>query len=574
MSVLSVQADTSDEFAARELVRSWAGSSGAIEATRNVELGDPDAWRAPYTAFAQLGAFGVAVPEEFGGAGSTIADLLAMVDEAAAALVPGPLATTALATLVVDDPAVLEALAGGERSAGIAVASDIAFDAGTATGTAAFVLGADPAGVFVLPAGDNWLLVDGAAEGVTVEPLEATDFSRPLARVVLAGAPAQVLGASGQRVTDLVATVLAAEAAGLARWLLDTANEYAKVREQFGKPIGSFQAVKHMCAEMLLRSQQAAVAAADAAAAASGDDAEQLSIAAAVAASIGIDAAKKNARDCIQVLGGIGITWEHDAHLYMRRAYAVAQFLGGQSRWLRRTVELTRAGVRRQLHVDIEDSIADAGRFRSEIAAAAAKIAELPEEQRQRALAESGLLAPHWPKPYGRDATPAEQLVIDEELTAAGVARPDISIGWWAAPTILAAGTPELIDRFIPGTLTGDVYWCQLFSEPGAGSDLAALRTKAVRDGDDFVVNGQKVWTSGAHDADWLLTFVRTDPDAPKHKGISVLIIPTDTEGVVCRPFADLTGEENKDFNEVFFADVRVPAENLVGPLNGGWKVA
>jgi len=117
VSVLSVQADTSDEIAARELVRSWAGSSGAIEATRNVELGDPDAWRAPYTAFAQLGAFGVAVPEEFGGAGSTIADLLAMVDEAAAALVPGPLATTALATLVVDDPAVLEALAGGEAAA-------------------------------------------------------------------------------------------------------------------------------------------------------------------------------------------------------------------------------------------------------------------------------------------------------------------------------------------------------------------------------------------------------------------------------------------------------------------------
>lgn len=110
-------------------------------------------------------------------------------------------------------------------------------------------------------------------------------------------------------------------------------------------------------------------------------------------------------------------------------------------------------------------------------------------------------------------------------------------------------------------------------SEPSAGSDLGSLRTRAVRDGDDFVVNGQKVWTSGAHDADWLLTFVRTDPDAPKHKGISCLIIPTDLPGVVCRPFADICGEDDKDFNEVFFSDVRVPAENLVGPLNGGWKV-
>ena len=568
MSVLSVQTDTSDEFAARELVRSWAGGSGAIEATRNVELGDPDAWRPPYSAFAQLGAFGVAVPEEFGGAGSTVADLLAMVDEAAAALVPGPLATTALATLVVDDPAVLEALAGGERSAGIAFASDISFDAGTATGTAAFVLGADPAGVFVLPASDSWLLVDGTADGVTVEPLEATDFSRPLARVVLAGAPAQVLGASGQRVSDLIATVLAAEAAGLARWLLDTANEYAKVREQFGKPIGSFQAVKHMCAEMLLRSQQAAVAAADAASAAAGDDADQLSIAAAVAASIGIDAAKKNARDCIQVLGGIGITWEHDAHLYMRRAYAVGQFLGGQSRWLRRTVELTRAGVRRQLHVDV----ADADAIRPEIAAAAAKIAELPEEERQRALADSGLLAPHWPAPYGRDATPAEQLVIDDELNAAGVSRPDISIGWWAAPTILSAGTPDLIDRFIPGTLTGDIYWCQLFSEPGAGSDLAALRTKAVRTEGGWLLTGQKVWTSNAHRANWGICLARTNPDVPKHKGITYFLVEMNSPGIDIRPLREITGEAL--FNEVFFDDLFVPDELVVGEVDGGWPLA
>lgn len=580
MSVLSVQTDTSDEFAARELVRSWAGGSGAIEATRNVELGDPDAWRAPFNAFAQLGAFGVAVPEEFGGAGSTITDLLAMVDEAAAALVPGPLATTALATLVVDDPAVLEALAGGERSAGVAFDSDITVAAGTATGTARFVLGADPAGVLILPAGggersdsgissaDGWLLIDGAAGGVTIEPLEATDFSRPLARVTLASAPAQHLTASPQRVSDLIATVLAAEAAGLARWLLDTANEYAKVREQFGKPIGSFQAVKHMCAEMLLRSQQAAVAAADAASAAAGDDAEQLSIAAAVAVSIGIDAAKKNARDCIQVLGGIGITWEHDAHLYMRRAYAVAQFLGGQSRWLRRTVELTRAGVRRQLHVDV----ADADAIRPEIAAAAAKIAELPEDERQRALAESGLLAPHWPKPYGRDATPAEQLVIDEELNAAGVVRPDISIGWWAAPTILSAGSPELIERFIPGTLTGDVYWCQLFSEPGAGSDLAALRTKAVRTEGGWLLTGQKVWTSNAHRANWGICLARTNPDVPKHKGITYFLVEMNSPGIDIRPLREITGEAL--FNEVFFDDLFVPDELVVGEVDGGWPLA
>ena len=530
MSVLSVPTDTSDEAAARELVRDWVPSSGSITAVRNVELGDPQAWRAPYAGFAELGVFGVAVPEEYGGAGSTVADLLAMIDEAAAGLIPGPVAGTALATLVADDPAVLDALATGERSAGIAMTSDITVDSGTATGTAPYVLGADPGGVLILPAANHWILVDAGSDGVTIDPLEATDFSRPLARVTLTSAPAQQLNASAQRVTDLLATVLAAEMAGLARWLLNTANEYAKVREQFGKPIGSFQAVKHMCAEMLLRSQQVTVAAADAIAAAAGDDADQLSVAAAVAAAIGIDAAKLNARDCIQVLGGIGITWEHDAHLYLRRAYANAQFLGGRSRWLRRVVELTRAGVRRELHVDT----ADADAIRPEIAAAAARIAALPEDQRGRALAESGLLAPHWPAPYGRDATPAEQLVIDEELAAAEVTRPDISIGWWAAPTILAAGTPEQIDRFIPGTLNGDIFWCQLFSEPGAGSDLAALRTKAVRAEKDGVtgwsLTGQKVWTSNAHRANWGICLARTNPDAPKHKGITYFLVDMKSE--------------------------------------------
>ncbi|MHA3019118.1 acyl-CoA dehydrogenase family protein [Mycobacterium sp. BMJ-28] len=576
MSVLSSRTAASEQFAARELVRSWAASSNSIAAVRNVELGDPDAWRAPYDGFAQLGAFGVAVPEEHGGAGSTIEDLLGMIEEAAAALVPGPVATTALATLVVDDPAVLAGLAAGERSAGLALESGITFSAGTASGSAKWVLGADAAGVLVLPAGDGWILVDAAADGVGIEPLQATDFSRPLARVTLTSTPAQQLAVPARRVRDLVASVLAAEAAGLARWLLDTATEYAKVREQFGKPIGSFQAVKHMCAEMLLRSQQAAVTAGDAASAAADPDADQLSIAAAVAAAVGIDAAKENGRDCIQVLGGIGITWEHDAHLYLRRAYSLSQFLGGRSRWLRRTAELTRAGVRRQLHVDIEEDSAQARSFRAEIASAAADIAALPESDRQRALAESGLLAPHWPKPYGRNATPAEQLVIDQELAAARVARPDISIGWWAAPTILAHGTPEQIEKFIPGTLTGDIYWCQLFSEPGAGSDLAALRTKAVRaevDGrSGWKLTGQKVWTSNAHRSNWGICLARTNPDVPKHKGITYFLVEMSAPGIDIRPLREITGEAL--FNEVFFDDLFVPDEQVVGAVDGGWPLA
>jgi alkylation response protein AidB-like acyl-CoA dehydrogenase len=372
---------------------------------------------------------------------------------------------------------------------------------------------------------------------------------------------------SRQRVEDLAATVLAAEAAGLARWMLQTATEYAKVREQFGKPIGSFQAIKHMCAEMLLRSEQAAVAAGDAAGAVDSDD-RQRSLAAAVAAATGIEAAKANAKDCTQVLGGIGITWEHDAHLYLRRAYGISQFLGGRSRWLRRVAALTRDGVRRELHIDL-DSVEG---LRPEIAAAVAEVAALPEDQRRVALAEAGLVAPHWPRPYGRDASPAEQLLIDQEMAAAGVQRPDLVIGWWAAPTILEHGSPEQVEQFVPATLRGELIWCQLFSEPGAGSDLAALRTKAVRAEGGWRLTGQKVWTSAAHKAQFGVCLARTDPEAPKHKGITYFLVDMKSPGIVIRPLREITGDEL--FNEVFFDDVFVPDEIVVGEVNDGWRLA
>ncbi len=561
---------TDEQFAARELVRSWAAGSGAVKAARDIEQGDPDAWRAPYAGLAQLGVFGVALPEEAGGAGGTVDDLCAMVDEAAAAMVPGPIATTAVATLVVpsSQAELLEALVSGERTAGLALSAELKHDGGRASGTAEYVLGADSAGVLLLPAGEDFLLVDATADGVTVEALTPTDFSRPLARVVLDGAPAEVLPASRQRVVDIAATVLAAEAAGLARWTLKTAAEYAKVREQFGKPIGSFQAVKHMCAEMLLRSEQVAVAAADAARAADGAEDTQLSIAAAVAAAAGIEFAKANAKDCIQVLGGIGITWEHDAHLYLRRAYGISQFLGGPSRWLRRVAALTQQGIRRELHIDL----ASVEHLQPEIAAAVADVAAQPAEKRQIALAEAGLQAPHWPRPYGRDASPAEQLLIDREMAAAGVERPDLVIGWWAAPTILEHGSPEQIERFVPATLSGELFWCQLFSEPGAGSDLASLRMKAVRAEGGWKLTGQKVWTSRANWAQFGVCLARTDPDAPKHKGITYFLVDMSTPGIDIRPLREITGEDL--FNEVFFDDVFVPDEMVVGEVNNGWRLA
>ncbi|OBI76810.1 acyl-CoA dehydrogenase [Mycobacterium asiaticum] len=563
---------TDEQFAARELVRDWArsaasGSSAAV-AVRAVEQGDADAWRPVFSGLADLGLFGVAVAEDAGGAGGSIEDLCAMVEEAAKALVPGPVATTALATLVVTDPELLGALASGERFAGLALEGDVQFDGQAASGTVAWALGAAAGGVLLVPAEEKWLLVDTAAEGVELEPLQATDFSRPLARVVLTSAPVTVVEVSDQRVRDLAATLLAAEAGGITRYSLETAVAYAKVREQFGKPIGSFQAIKHLCAEMLCRAEQAEVAAADAARAASDPDPRQFAVAAALAASIGITAAKANVKDCIQVLGGIGCTWEHDAHLYLRRAHSIGRFLGGPERWLRRVAGLTQQGVRRQLGIDLSDVEGS----RPEIAAAVAKVAELPQEKRQVALAEAGLLAPHWPAPYGRGALPAEQLLIDQEMAAAGVVRPDLVIGWWAAPTLLEHGTPEQIERFVPATLRGDFLWCQLFSEPGAGSDLASLRTKAVRGDGGWLLTGQKVWTSAAHKAAWGVCLARTDPDAPKHKGITYFLIDMKSPGIEIRPLREITGDSL--FNEVFLDNVFVPDDMVVGAVNDGWRLA
>ena len=566
---------TNEQFAARELVRDWARKGGTT-AIREIEQGKTDAWRPVFASLAELGLFGVAVPEDCGGAGGSIEDLCAMVEEAAMALVPGPVATTALAALVISDPELLAALASGERSAGVALEGDVEFDSDTsrASGAVGLALGAADGGVLLLPADGKWLLVDTDGDGVLVEPLQATDFSRPLARVVLTSAPASPLVLSRERVENLTATVLAAEAAGLTRWSLDTAVAYAKVREQFGKPIGSFQAVKHLCAEMLCRAEQAQVAAADAARAAGdrGDSGDrQFAIAAALAASVGIAAAKANVKDCIQVLGGIGCTWEHDAHLYLRRAHSIGCFLGGPERWLRRITALTQDGVRRRLGLDLSD-LKEVEDQRPEIAAAVAEVAALPEEKRQVALAEAGLQAPHWPAPHGRGASPAEQLLIDQEMSAAGVVRPDLVIGWWAAPTILEHGTREQVQRFVPATLRGEFLWCQLFSEPGAGSDLASLRTKAVRGDGGWLLTGQKVWTSAAHKARWGVCLARTDPDAPKHKGITYFLVDMKSPGIEIRPLREITGDSL--FNEVFLDSVFVPDEMVVGTVNDGWRLA
>ena len=190
-----------------------------------------------------------------------------------------------------------------------------------------------------------------------------------------------------------------------------------------------------------------------------------------------------------------------------------------------------------------------------------------------RDLAEAGYVVPHWPAPWGLDADPLAQLVIDDELDRAGIRRPSNQIGiGWAAPTIFQAGTPEQHERYLPKIFSGEEFWCQLFSEPDAGSDLANLATRAVRDGDEYIINGSKIWSSGAHHSKLGILIARTDPDQPKHKGISYFICPMDLPGISMTPIVDMTTAHS--FNQVFFDDVRIPASLLVGAEGDGWRLA
>ncbi|MFC4001042.1 acyl-CoA dehydrogenase family protein [Prauserella oleivorans] len=541
------------------------------------------------SAVAGIGLTAVAVPEPLGGAGGSVADLAAGVEAAADALVPGPLFGTLLAGLVLarypDAPVAKEivpSLADGTARAAVApgpgdVTGRRRPDGGlVVSGTTPALPDAGEADHLLLAArvGDEpvWFVVP--AERTRPAAQAAFDLSRPVARVeldeIVLPAEAALPGAA---VPDLAATLAAAEAAGVAAWCVRTASEYARVREQFGRPIGSFQAVKHLCADMLCRAELAAALAWDAARAADDGDAGQLAVAAAVAAGGALDAAVDNAKDCIQVLGGIGFTWEHPAHRYLRRAVSLRQLLGGSARWRRRAGELTLAGTRRGLDVDPARYTGQADRdLAAEARAVARDLARLDAGEQRVRLAETGYLVPHWPRPYGLDATPAEQLVIDAELDRAGVRRPDLVVGAWAVPTILRHGDAAQRERFVGPTLRGELTWCQLFSEPGAGSDLASLRTRAVRAEGGWRLSGQKVWTSLAHEADWAICLARTDPGAPKHRGITYFLVDMRAPGIEVRPLREITGEIR--FNEVFLDDVFVPDCDVVGEVNGGWALA
>jgi len=543
-------------------------------AARGLLTQEADARPAFWAELSGLGLLGLHISEEHGGSGFGLAETLVVAEQMGRYLAPGPFVPTVMASAVLavagpDDlqKRLLPALADGSVIGAVALGGDVRHADGAATGKAGVVISGHLADVLLVPAGEDVLVIEKAAGGVQAEVPANLDQSRRAARVRLDAAPATVLPGARGLLTGVARAVLAAEAAGIASETTEQAAEYAKIRHQFGRPIATFQAVKHHCANMLVAAELAAAAAWDAGRAGI-DGGDQLRYTAAIAAALAVPAAVSNASLNIQVHGGIGFTWEHDAHLYLRRAAAIAAVVDTEQTAIEVT-DLVRRGVRRAAAIDLP---AAAEPIRAAITPDVARLRELTGEDRKQALIETGYVMPHWPKPWGRDASAVEQLVIEQEFATAGIKRPSYGITSWIILTLIQHASPEQVARWVRPALNQDVIWCQLFSEPGAGSDAAGIRTRARRTEGGWRINGQKVWTSGAHVASFGLATVRTNPNAPKHEGITTMVIDMHAPGVTVRPLKMPTG--NSDFNEVFFDDVFVPDADVVGPVDAGWTVA
>lgn len=567
---------TDDHRELGTVARSFLTAQKARLAAREL-LDSDDEGRPPFwTELAELGWLGLHVDEKYGGSGFGLPELVVVIDELGRAAAPGPFVPTVVVSSVIaavgtdeQKARLLPGLVDGTHTAAIGFGGNLTVSGGRVSGDAGVVLGAGLADVLLLASGEDMLVVQRSAAGVAVDVPGNLDRTRRSGRVVLTDVAVGDNTLPGARNAALARTrtLYAAEAVGGASDCVDSAVEYAKVREQFGRTIATFQAVKHHCANMLVAAESAVSCVWDAARAADEDE-EQFRLIAATAATLAFPAYVRNAELNIQVHGGIGFTWEHDAHLHLRRALTVQAVLGGDQS-ATDVFDLTAKGIARANSLDLP---AGSDELRTEIRAEAQRIAALDEKAQLDELIATGYLMPHWPKPWGLAAGAVEQLLCEEEFAAADVTKPDYGITGWVILTLIQHGTPSQIERFVEKALRQDEIWCQLFSEPSAGSDAAAVKTRATRVDGGWSITGQKVWTSGAHYCKRGLATVRTDFDGPKHAGITMVILDMKAPGVEVRPLRQITG--GSDFNEVFFTDVFVPDEDVVGEPNAGWTVA
>jgi alkylation response protein AidB-like acyl-CoA dehydrogenase len=579
IAITSEHQDLADSV--RSLVARVAPSE-VLHAALETPIDNPPPY---WQAAAEQGLPGVHLAESVGGQGFGVLELAVVLAEFGYGAVPGPFVPSAIASALISahdpDAKVLNDLASGTAVAAYALDSGLTAtrhgageEALVIRGEVRAVPAAGEASLLVLPVaidgGEEWVVL--RADQLEIEPVTSVDPLRPVAHVranaIDVGDDAVLSNLRVVVARALISTLLSAEAVGVARWATDTASEYAKIREQFGRPIGQFQAIKHKCAEMIADTERATAAVWDAARAID-EASEHIGFAAAVAATLAPAAAQRCTQDCIQVHGGIGFTWEHDAGVYYRRALILAASFGRASEYPQKVVDAATTIGMRAIDIDLDP---DTEKLRGDIRSEVAALKEMDREQRTVALAEGGWVLPYLPTPWGRASNPVEQIIIAQEFASGRVKRPQVGIAAWVIPSIVAFGTEEQKQRFLPPTFRGEMIWCQLFSEPGAGSDLAGLSTKATRVDGGWRISGQKIWTTAAQFSQWGALLARTDPSAPKHNGITYFLLDMKSEGVTVKPLRELTGQEF--FNTVYIDDVFVPDEYVLGEVNRGWEVS
>jgi len=624
------------EFAAS--LRRVLPDCGALRAL--LDQSDTTTDRALWQQLAEIGVAGIALPTDWGGGGAGLAEQLLIAEAVGRAVAPAPVMAALVGQSLLarsSDAAAREIgarAAAGELLVGAALSasqppgsqlaarpgSDAGADARGGLGDApdavldgvlAQAMESADLDVLIVAASQRWWLVRadlvsaGGVGRLTREDSTTIDSSRPLTTITFTDVPAQQLcSLDDERVLALARLLLAAEATGAAQQALDLAERHALARQQFGQPIGRFQAIKHRLADLLIAVEGARSACAGAVLAARDGLPEPRE--AALAKIVAGDAGPAAVGSAIQVHGAIGTAWEHDLHLLLRRAKYCQLVLGSPGQHRDRLVgevlgqaldqsrdqsgrEGPRRGSPRRQAGVAELSLSDADRqfqsalrdwldenwtsqARRQLREAGDRIGAARRWQAQ--LADAGWAGVHWPREFGgRAATLTQQVVYHGELAAAGVppliGNRGLSL---TGPTIYVHGTDDQRRRFVEATRRADILWASGLSEREAGSDLAALRTRAVVDGDELIVNGHKIWTSGAQHCDWIYLLVRTGALTPKHEGITALLAPLDSPGLTINPIRRMTG--SPDYNELVFDDMRVSLSNVVGELDQGWRVA
>lgn len=629
------QAERTDEQRMlRDVAAAFAKRDGNFTRVRGLRGKQPGFDREVWRAIAELGWLGILIPERYGGLGLGFAEMRVVVEELAKTVMPEPLTACAVLArgallhgdnetlkrkllpriangdLIVGlawqerggslDPAAVETRATTQGSGSVVLDGAKRFVT-PAAGADGFIVSArdrDKIGLYYLPATANGVSItlEPRADGTFAGALHLSGAPVEPAHIVTTGTGA--LGTLARSIDE--ATVMAgAELYGVMSLALEITLEYMKTRVQFGKPIGTFQALQHRAVDLYIQEALSVGAIDDAIRTLDSDVSPEVRTAAASRVkSRCSDAALTITRESIKLHGAIGLADECNVGLFLQRALVLSGWLGNGADHRRRFSKVA--------PFQVEDIIASAGQPREQPAesspdtdwAAMSDEAfrlevrgyferEYPEHLRylqRRArwaeikdwvmkLAQKGWIAPAWPKEYGgMGLSPAKQVIFIEERERWGVARAPDQGTTHIGPVLMRFGTEEQKKAWLPKIISGEHVWCQGYSEPNAGSDLASLTTEAVLDGDDYVINGTKIWTSLAHDATHMFLLARTDKNAKRQAGISFFLLDLKTPGVTIRPIPNIEGRA--EFCQEFFDNVRIPKSNLVGEVNQGWTVA